>query len=135
MYSDLSMITIPEPLSSLVATMSSHFFKLFSAFTRALGGEGECTECNSKRLNVMLNLPNPYHKDLRPKAVRVSFDFRWGDLLRYRKFQSPADDKLFEKRKTIRTHVANMFVHIKLFIIICYFPFNELLFLLDNDVR
>ena len=40
MYSDLSMTTIPEPLSGLVTTMSSRFFKRWSAFMRALGGEG-----------------------------------------------------------------------------------------------
>ena len=39
------MTTIPEPLSGLVTTMSSRFFKRLSASTRALGGEGVCAEC------------------------------------------------------------------------------------------
>ena len=40
MYSDLSMTTIPEPLSGLVTKRSSRFFNRLSASTRALGGEG-----------------------------------------------------------------------------------------------
>jgi len=41
MYSVLSITTTLEPLSGLVITMSSRFFKPFRVLTRVLGGWGD----------------------------------------------------------------------------------------------